>query len=165
MQILETQRLRLREADENDAQFIYDLLTDKTFIDNIADKGVKNLDDARDYINKSLINSYQTNGFGLWLTEQKSDGAAVGLCGLVGREELDDPDVGYAFLPQYVGQGYATESGKAVMDYGKTTLKIERIVGITTAENPGSIKVLEKLGLRLQGPMDFKGEETLLFVP
>ncbi|MCJ8270546.1 MAG: GNAT family N-acetyltransferase [Psychrosphaera sp.] len=165
MQILQTERLSLHHATEQDAAFIYDLLTDQTFIDNIADKGVKNLDDARAYINDSLINSYNTHGFGLFLTKLKSDGTPIGLCGLLKRDDFDCPDVGYAFLPKYTGQGYATEAAKGAMVWGKETLGIKRIIAITMPGNKGSIKVLEKLGLVSNKTIDFMDSENLLFEP
>jgi ribosomal-protein-alanine N-acetyltransferase len=165
MQVLETPRLILRHANFDDAPFIFDLLTDQTFIDNIADKGVKNLDDARNYISDMLLKSYKNNGFGLFLTELKKDNTPIGLCGLVKRDTLDCPDVGYAFLPQFTGQGYASESAKAVMIFGASTLGISRIVGMTSSTNKGSIKVLEKLGLHFEKNISHNGEETVLYVP
>jgi ribosomal-protein-alanine N-acetyltransferase len=165
MQIAQTQRLSLHHASEDDAAFIFDLLTDQTFIDNIADKGVKNLDDARAYINDTLIKSYNTHGFGLFLTKLKSDGTPIGLCGLIKRDVFDYPDVGYAFLPQFAGQGYATEAAKGAMAYGKDELGIKRIIAITDPDNKGSIKVLEKLGLHSTQTIDFMGCENLLFEP
>lgn len=165
MKILQTERLVLRHADLNDTPFIFDLLTDKTFIDNIADKGVKGLDDAKKYIQESLLASYEKNGFGLFIAEQISDGALVGVCGLVSRDDFADPDVGYAFLPQYAGIGYATESAKAVLHWAKDVKGILRVIGITGPENQGSIKVLEKIGLVRDKLIDYNGESTLLFVP
>ncbi len=165
MQIVQTERLSLHHATLDDAAFIYDLLTDQTFIDNIADKGVRNLDDARAYINESLIKSYNTHGFGLFLTKLKSDGTPIGLCGLIKRDVFDYPDVGYAFLPQYAGQGYATEAAKGAMTYGRDELGIKRIIAITSPDNKGSIKVLEKLGLHTNKTIDFMDSENLLFEP
>lgn len=155
----------MRQAELSDGPFVFELLTDKTFIENIADKGIKNLDDARDYIQQSLLNSYEKNGYGLWLTELKEKGTPVGICGLVKRDWLDCPDVGYAFLPQYTGQGFATESAKAVLQYGRQSLGLDRIVGITAKGNAKSIGVLEKIGLSADKIVEHDGMESLLFVP
>ena len=165
MLVFETQRLSLHQATFDDAPFIFELLSDSTFIDNIADKGVKNLDDAKAYITASLINSYKANGFGLYIAKQKVDNLPVGLAGLVKRDTLDCPDVGYALLPQYTGIGYATELAKAVLAFGYDKLAVKRIVAITTADNKKSIKVLEKIGLTSTSTITFGDEQCLLFEP
>ena len=166
MIVLETERLILSHAGDDDAAFFLKLLTDDSFIQNIGDKGVKNEEDAKGYINESLVKSYQTNGFGLYLTTLKATGEPVGICGLVKRDSLDCPDVGYAFLPEYSGKGYATESALAVMDYSKTQLHIPRVVGITSKDNIPSQRVLEKLGLKFEKMVPYNDtEESMLFVP
>lgn len=165
MLILQTERLALRQANLADAPFIFDLLTDKTFIDNIADKGVKTLKDAENYIQQALLDSYEKNGFGLYITELKGDSTPVGICGLVKRDSLDCPDVGYAFLPKFTGQGFATESAQAVIKYGNDTLNLPRIVGITAPDNESSIRVLEKIGLVRDKMVSHDGIENILFVP
>ncbi len=160
--ILQTERLALRQAELADGPFIFELLTDKTFIDNIADKGVRELSDAEDYIRQSLLASYENNGFGLYLVERKSDNAAVGLCGLVKRDGLNCPDIGYAFLPRFTGVGFATESAKAVFQYAQNTLKLTRVVGITSPDNTASIAVLKKIGLGHQQQIELDGKPTVL---
>lgn len=161
--VIKTERLALYKATFDDAQFIYQLLNDPTFIENIVDKGIKTLDDAKNYIQKSLINSYNKNGFGLYITRLKSDNTPIGLCGLVKRDELEWPDVGYALLPKFVGKGYASEVAKASIDYGTSELGIKKIVAVTSEKNIGSIKVLEKVGLKREKVIEINGDESLLF--
>lgn len=163
MTVIQTERLVLQKATFDDAEFIYQLLNDPSFIDNIADKGIKTLDDAKNYIQKSLIDSYDNNGFGLYITRLKSDNTPIGLCGLVKRDELAWPDVGYALLPQFAGQGYASEGAKASLDYGFNVLGVEKIVAITSENNIGSIKVLEKIGLKREKVINIYNDECLLF--
>ena len=76
-------------------------------------------------------------------------------------------DIGFAFLPAYRGQGYAYEAARAVMDYGHGVLGIPRIIGVVSPNNPGSIHILEKLGLHFEGMIDMPGYEgeTMLFAP
>ncbi len=107
MRILETDRLVLRRLAVEDAEFIFDLLNQPSFLQFIGDKGVRTIDDARNYILTGPITSYERFGFGLYLTELKPAQAPIGICGLLQRETLDDVDVGFAFLPQYWKQGYA----------------------------------------------------------
>ncbi|MFT5163224.1 MAG: ribosomal-protein-alanine N-acetyltransferase [Alteromonadaceae bacterium] len=165
MKVLETERLILTEADLSDAAFLLKLLNDESFIENIGDKGIKTLAQAQAHINEKWIDSYQTHGFGMYLAKLKSTGEFIGTCGLVKREYLDHPDVGYAFLPEHSGKGYATESAKAVIAYGKSTLGIEQIVAITSEKNIASIKVLEKLGLKFEKMVPYnETEESMLFI-
>jgi RimJ/RimL family protein N-acetyltransferase len=146
--VLETERLVLRQLSTGDAPFILELLNQPSFLQYIGDRGVRNLDDAREYILKGPVDSYDRLGFGLYLTARKQDGVPIGICGLVKREGLDDVDIGYAFLPAYWSKGYASEAAAAVLDYAKTVLRLQRIVAITSPDNQSSIKLLQKLGMR-----------------
>ncbi len=147
--ILETERLMLREIAKSDDHFILDLLNQPSFIENIGDRNVRDLAQAQEYIETRFIKSYVENGFGLYLVELKS-GIPIGISGLVKRDSLPDPDIGFAFSPQYCGVGYALESAKAVMRLGVETLGLARIVAITTQTNDSSIKLLEKLGFKFE---------------
>ncbi len=150
MSVLETDRLRLRRFNVDDAAFILDLVNQPSFLHNIGDKGVRTTEDARGYIRDGPVASYAKNGFGLYLVELKSSGEEIGMCGLVNREALEDVDIGFAFLPQFWGQGYAVESASIVIDSERQTLGLDRIVAITSPDNHASIKVLEKIGLRFE---------------
>ena len=150
MKILETKNLMLRQVSPDDAQFIFALLNDPAFIRNIGDRGVRTLDNARNYIKNRLVASYEKFGFGMYLAILKDSGDATGLCGLVKRDGLDDVDIGYSFLPQYRSKGYATESALAVKEYAKSVIRLKRLVAITDPANRGSIRVLEKIGLEFE---------------
>ena len=147
--VIRTSRLDLRELDFNDAEFILELLNEAGFIRFIGDKGVRTLADARDYIRHGPMDSYARNGFGLYAACLR-DGTPIGICGLVKREGLNDPDVGFAFLSRYWSSGYAVESAAAVIVHAKDTLHIKRIVAITSPDNHSSIAVLEKIGLKFE---------------
>jgi RimJ/RimL family protein N-acetyltransferase len=148
---LETDRLIVRHLKLDDAEFILGLLNEPSWLRFIGDKGVRTLDDARDYILNGPVESYRRFGFGLYLTQQKSDGTPIGLCGLLKRDALPDADIGFAFLPAFWGKGYAHEAAAAVMEHGRTVLGLKRIVAITDPDNESSIRLLEKLGMRLDG--------------
>ena len=167
MIILETDRLVLRWLAAEDAEFIFDLLNQPSFLQFIGDKGVGTIVDARNYILTGPIASYERFGFGLYLTELKPAQAPIGICGLLKRETLDDVDVGFAFLPQYWKQGYAFESASAVMAYGRDVLGLDRIVAITSPDNEASIKVLSKLGLKFERMIRLSEDapEVKLFAP
>ncbi|HEX5082588.1 MAG TPA: GNAT family N-acetyltransferase [Blastocatellia bacterium] len=151
MKVLETDRLNLRRLSPGDAEFILELLNDPSFLRFIGDKGVRTLDDARNYILNGPMDMYNSLGFGLYLTELKESGVPIGVCGLIKRDSLEDVDIGFAFLPKFWAKGYAYESAAAVMEYGKTVLGLKRIVAITSPDNHASGRLLEKLGMRFEG--------------
>jgi ribosomal-protein-alanine N-acetyltransferase len=164
--VLATQRLTLRHLGWQDAGFIVQLLNEDGFLRYIGDKGVRTLTDAREYIDNGPVDSYRRHGFGLYLTSLH-EGTPLGICGLVKRDSLTDVDVGFAFLSQHWGKGYATESASAVLDYGRSTLRLGRIVAITAPDNHGSMAVLAKIGLKLERRLNLAtgGPEVNLFGP
>ena len=160
--VLETERLQLCHLALADAPFILTLLNEPSFLRYIGDRGVRSLLDARRYLETGPIASYAHNGFGLWLAVRKADGAALGLCGLLRRPTLDAPDLGYAFLPAYWSQGYASEAAAAALDYGQRGLGLGRIVAIVAPENYRSIKLLEKLGFQFEQLRRAGGDDVVM---
>ena len=156
MRILETERLRLNELEPDDAPFILELVTSPGFVQNIGDRGVRDLETAGGYIERAR-KSYADHGFGLWRCDLKATGEPVGLCGLVRRDGLDHPDVGYAFLERFWGGGLATEGAAACLEHGLKTLGLPVILAITTPSNAGSQAVLRKIGLRDAGLVRIPG--------
>ena len=150
MTILETDRLSLRRLTPADAPFILELVNDPSFIRNIGDRKVRSLVDAERYIETAAISSYEKNGFGLWLVSLKETNESIGMCGLIRRATLEDVDIGYAFLPRFWRKGYAVESARAVRDYGRDVVGLKRLVAITDPANEGSIRVLEKIGMKFE---------------
>lgn len=150
MKILETDRLTLRRISVDDAEFILKLLNDPAFLRFIGDKQVRTLDDARNYVLSGPMASYERFGFGLFLVELKESSMPIGICGLLKRDTLEDVDIGFAFLPDFCGQGYGFESAGATMVYGRDVLGLKRIVAITSPDNEASIALLEKLGLKFE---------------
>lgn len=150
--ILETERLILDElAVGRDEMFVFELLNEPGFLDNIGDRGVTDLEAATGYIEKGPGASYAANSFGLWRATLKATGEPIGLSGLVKRDGLDDPDIGYAFLERHWGRGYAQEAGAAVLEYARNILNIRKIVAVTSLDNAASAAVLEKIGLTFAG--------------
>ncbi|MBK7643917.1 MAG: GNAT family N-acetyltransferase [Planctomycetes bacterium] len=150
MRVLETERLILRRLHAGDAPFIVELLNDPAWLKHIGDRGVRTLDDARRYIENGPLEMYARLGFGLYLVEQKADGAAIGLCGILKRDSLEHADLGFALLPDYRGLGLAHEAAAGTMEYARETLGLARIVAITSQENDTSGKLLLKLGFRFE---------------
>lgn len=146
MKILETDRLELRWLDTGDAAFILRLLNDPSWLRYIGDRGVRTVDDAKNYLRNGPIAMYARLGFGLYLVLTKAGALPIGICGFVRRETLDDVDLGFAFLPAFRGRRYAFESASAAMAYGRRTLGLSRVVAITAQDNAPSIRLLERLG-------------------
>ena len=165
MTILETPRLRLRLITVEDAEFVLRLVNEPSFVSNIGDKGLRNLEDARRFIREGSWTRQQRPGYGQFLVELKESGAATGICGLLYRESLDVTDIGFALLPGYWGQGLAYEAAGAVMEYGHSKLGIDKIVGLTSEENLASIKVLKKLGMEFERNVKMSADDpgTVLY--
>ncbi|HEV7517915.1 MAG TPA: GNAT family N-acetyltransferase [Thermoanaerobaculia bacterium] len=149
--VLRTDRLSLRRLSVDDAELIFRLLNEPSYLKYIGDKGVRTIADARSYILSGPVTSYEKFGFGLWLVETQESGVAMGMCGLLKRDGLEDVDLGYAFLPEFWSRGYALESASAVLNYARETLGLERVVAITNVDNESSIRLLEKLGFAYEG--------------
>ena len=149
MIVLETERLVLSHlSPETDVEFILQLLNEPSFVRYIGDKNVRTREDARAYLVEGPVRSYEQNGFGLYKVELKESGQPIGISGLIRRDTLPDPDIGFAFLPDYWNKGYAFESAAAVMKYAREVLQLDRILAITTPDNEASAKLLGKISLR-----------------
>jgi RimJ/RimL family protein N-acetyltransferase len=161
MEIFRTERLIAKEATEDDASFIFRLVNNPTWIKNIGDRNIHNLEDAKMYIRDSLINSYRDNGFGMYIISKKNDGEALGLCGFLKREELDHVDIGFAILPEFAGKGYTYEAARVIVE----TSSFETVYGITSEGNLPSRNLLQKLGMRHVRNFQFGDyqEESMLY--
>jgi RimJ/RimL family protein N-acetyltransferase len=148
--ILETERLTLREFDLSDAKFILQLLNTPTWLKFIGDKNVHNIQEAEDYLTNGPIASYKENGFGLWLVSLKESRKPIGMCGLIKRDYLDYVDVGFALLPENEGLGYGFEMARSTMTYSRKILRIAKVIAITDKNNEASIKLLGKIGLQFE---------------
>lgn len=156
--ICETQRLILRELNEDDAEFIYELMNSEGWLEFIGDRDIKSLKVAKNYISEKFIPSYQDKDFGFWAVIEKSSSKAMGICGFVKREVLEHVDIGFGFLGEFMGQGYAYEASMAALGYGKTVLGLDPIIAITSEKNIRSQKLLEKLGMKMTSKKRIKEE-------
>ena len=158
--IAETSRLQIRELTVDDAEFVLALVNEPSFLTHIGDKGVRSLDDARRFILDGPWRRNQKPGYGQFAVESKTDGTPIGVCGLLYRDSLDLTDIGFAFLPLHWRQGFAYEAATAVMEYGRSTLGIKRIVALTSKENLASIALLEKLGMKFERTVKMSEDDT-----
>ncbi|HEY8507733.1 MAG TPA: GNAT family N-acetyltransferase [Steroidobacteraceae bacterium] len=163
--VLETPRLALRKFTPEDAPFILRLLNEPSFLHFIGDRNVRTLEDARQYLLNGPIASYEQYGFGLYLTVRKSDGVAVGMCGLLKRDALPEADIGFAFFPEFWSHGYARESASAVMEHARRVHGLTRILAIVSPDNERSIRLLHRLGMRFESTvrLSMEAPELKLF--
>lgn len=157
-----TQRLIMRPLTLADAPFVLQLLNDSTFIANIGDRGVRTLADAEAYLVAGPLASYQQYGFGLRALELQENGQLIGICGLIQRDTLNAPDLGFALLPDFTGLGYAYEAAKAVLQWA-VALKIARLYAIVSLHNEPSKRLLARLGFNYQGVINWQQHEVLLY--
>jgi RimJ/RimL family protein N-acetyltransferase len=163
---IETPRLRLRPmSPDADVAFIQRLLNEESFLRFIGDRGVRTPEDARAYILTGPLESYARHGFGLLLTERRSDSVPIGMCGLLKRESLEAPDLGFAFVPEAWGQGLAFEAAEAVLAEARMRLGLRRVLAVTQPDNRASIRLLERLGFGLEGAVRLSadGPELALY--
>lgn len=160
LNVIETERLNLREMSAADAGFVLEILNDPGFIRFVGDRGVRTAEDAARYVEERFAEGYRRNGFGLWLAETKDEKVPVGMCGLVKRDSLPGVDIGYAFLPPFRSKGYAYEAASAVARHARDVLGFGRLYAIVSPDNAVSVRVLEKLGMTFERAVRLPGEET-----
>ena len=160
--IMETERLRLTRLTEADAGFLLRLLNQPSFLRFIGDKGVRNEADAVRYLREGPDAMFARYGFCLYRLARKGDAVAIGMCGLLKRDQLEAPDIGFALLSEYEGQGYVVEAARAVLAQGFEQLGLAQVLAIANTDNAASHRLLEKLGMRYQGEREvYPGEPAL----
>jgi ribosomal-protein-alanine N-acetyltransferase len=158
---LTTSRLRLRLPRTDDGAFLVRLMNDADWLRHIGDRDVRDEDAAAAYVERRMLPSFHEHGFGMYVVDALASGEAVGICGLVKRSSLWDVDLGFAFLPEQRGRGYAVEAGRAVLADARERLGVARVLAITTPENAASARVLERLGMTAAGERTLEGERSL----
>lgn len=149
MRTLETERFALRCLEAADARFVLELVNDPDWLRYIGDRGIRSIEAAREYIDGPRA-MYARLGFGLYLVELKGAATALGICGLIKRDWLEDVDLGFAFLAPFRGNGYACEAASATLDFAESALGLRRVAAIVSPENLGSRRLLTRLGMQLE---------------
>lgn len=161
--ILETKRLILSQLNEHDAPFMLELLNSSSWIKYIGDRKIKTLKQAAQYIDKNYAKDYP-KGIGLYCVRLKRSEIPIGTCGLIDRGTLDYPDIGFALLDEFAGNGYVYEAAAGVLARAKKTLLISKVCGITVEHNTRSINTLKSLGLKKKRKITLNGDdEELLY--
>ncbi|QLE85286.1 GNAT family N-acetyltransferase [Shewanella sp. Scap07] len=161
MQPIETSRLRIRLLTIADAAQVLKLVNTEGFITHIGDRGVRDESQAKQYLEQGTLASYEQHGFGMFAVEDRATGEWLGQAGLIKRDHLPFPDIGYALLPQYEGQGFATEAAMAVLKWAKQQ-GLKQLYGVISPSNQASANVLQKLGFTSQGLIDWQPDEQVM---
>jgi RimJ/RimL family protein N-acetyltransferase len=163
--MLDTERLILRPFTLDDAEAWLPLISLPEIIRYTGDVPATSVDEARESLRTRPLRDYEVHGYGRMAVIEKASGRLVGFSGLKYVAELRDVDIGYRFLPDCWGKGYATESARPLMEQGWKQLGLKRIVGTVHPGNPASGRVLEKLGLSYERTLepDEAGDRFLLY--
>lgn len=160
--ILETERLYLREFVESDGLHFYHLNNDLDVIKFTGNDPFKSLKEANLFINN--YSDYKRNGFGRWAVCLKETNEFLGWCGLKLEDDSKEIDLGFRFYKKYWGKGYATESAKACINYGFSSLRISEIVGRAYVENIASIGVLKKCNFKFKKQFKYDNQQAVLYI-
>lgn len=143
----------------DDADLLLAIWNDPAFILHVGDRGVRTLDEAVAAFRDGPEHLYRDYGYGPYRVALRDSDAAIGICGLFRREGLPDPDIGFAFLPAFVGKGYGSEAARAVVRHARDALGFPRLTAIVSPGNAPSIALIEKLGLRFERMISLSGTE------
>jgi ribosomal-protein-alanine N-acetyltransferase len=153
---LNTERLCLRLVDTPDATFIMELVNTKGWLQFIGNRNINSKEEAERYIDKLKA----TENLFYWVVRIKDTCTPTGIISFLKRDYLEHFDIGFAFLPQYSGNGYAYEAAHNVLLAVKEDPKYSTVLATTIPENMRSIKLLEKLLLKFDKEIQI-GEQTL----
>ncbi|HEY1030653.1 MAG TPA: GNAT family N-acetyltransferase [Flavipsychrobacter sp.] len=159
---VETNRLLLRDLEPADAEGIFRMDSNADVHRYIGNRPLQHKDEAIRVV-EIIRKQYVDYGIGRWAVIEKETGDFTGWGGLKWMDfeangHIHYYDVGYRFMPQYWGKGYATEVATAAVAYGLNTLKTNKINGMAHVDNIASRKVLEKIGLQFSGLFDYEDE-------
>ena len=149
---------------ETDAALLLAIWNDPSFIHYVSDRGIRTVEQARRAILEGPAGLFEIYGYGPYRVVRKSDEESIGICGLFRREFLDDPDLGYAILPGFRGEGYASEAARQVLVIASVAFGLNRVKALISPANAASIHVIEKLGFDFEGRCGIDDrEDTLLY--
>lgn len=164
---IETERLILRELRMTDLDGMFELDSDPEVHKYLGNKPVKTKAESQKIL-EGVLHQYEERGIGRFAAIEKSSGDFIGWSGIRLNTEYNMNgfakyyDVGYRLIPRYWGKGYATESGKAAVNYAFDALKLSRVYATTEINNQASHNALLKIGLTYLNDFYFKPEQLQL---
>ena len=162
--MLHTHRLTISPLQLEDAAFVLELVNSPGWLKYIGDRNIHTIEAAEEYIRTGPWKTAEEHGFSLLRVALKDSNIPIGMSGFLKRGFLQHPDIGYAFLPEYEGQGYATEACTAVLDHFSKKLDLKTIYAMTHPGNKRSQALLLRLGFSFSKQFAVKnGSVTNLF--
>ena len=158
MQIVETERLRLRAFTLADAPELYRIFSDAETMRFQTVPENYSVEVERYYLGLHIEKYYQTFGFGLWAVILKENNRLIGRCGLVRQpvEGSEETEVSYLIERDFWNQGFASEAASAAVKLGFEKYNFPRIVAFIAPRNTASIRVAEKIGMRFERKVEYK---------
>jgi [ribosomal protein S5]-alanine N-acetyltransferase len=144
---MQTDQLVLRRFTADDAEAYWPLVADPKILRYTGESPFESVEQVRQMLLERPLRDYAVHGFGRMACIEKESGRLVGFSGLKYLDNLQEVDIGYRFLPDCWGKGYATESARAIMRHGVREHGLQRIIGLVDPANLASARVLQKLGL------------------
>ena len=157
--VLNTERLELRWLTLADTPMMLAVWNDPAFVRFVADRGIRSLEQARAAVEAGPLRLYAEYGYGPFRVRRRADGMDMGICGLFRRDGLEEPDIGFAILPDFCGKGYGFEASAAVLAHARDALGLPCVTAIVSPHNDASIGLLEKLGMRYERPIRMPGDD------
>ncbi|HCM34614.1 GNAT family N-acetyltransferase [Chryseobacterium sp.] len=161
---IETKRLILRKLEDNDAERMF-LMDSNPEVMKYLETPVTSVEQSQNGI-RMIQKQYVENGVGRLAVVEKESGLMIGWCGLKLLKKpinghVETLDLGYRFIPEFLGKGYAWEAAVATLEYGFNDLNAETIYAYADAGNAGSNYILTKLGFENTG--EFEDEGVMCF--
>lgn len=164
MEVARTERLIIRWLTPDDAPFFRSLVNSPGWIKYIGQRNIHTDAEALAYLEAGIFKSYKDYNYGFYMVETKDGHLPLGICGIVNRGTLPGPDFGFAYMPEYMGHGYATEAAIATLEHVKNDVALKELYAITLPENNPSIRLLEKMGFQQQSMIRLPNDPVALLL-
>ena len=159
---LETDRLLLRPWSLDDIEGLYKVWADPQVRRYLWDDEVISRERAAATVRKCVASASE-HGVGLWCLLPKPGDVLAGFCGFRFIDESAAIELLYGLLPEYWGQGLATEAARAALQYGFEAGLFERVYGRTDVANVASVRVMERLGMKFERESHIGALPTLIY--
>jgi len=165
--IFTTARLQARALTADDAENCFSVYGDPEVMRFITSDGepAPDVSIVRYLLESGMLAPQPDPRFGFFALERTSDGEFIGTVALTAVEDSpDEYEVGWHLARRHWGNGYATEAGTALLEWGLSTLALDQVLALVRPGNDRSVRVCETLGMRAAGTRMTQGSEHLCFV-
>jgi Acetyltransferases, including N-acetylases of ribosomal proteins len=149
-----TDRVSLDRLTLDDHEFIQTLVNTKGWIEFIGERNVHSKEDAVKYVQKLM----DTVNLMYWVVREKTTQQRLGVVTIIKRSYLEYSDIGFAFLPQFCGRGYAYEAAQALLSAARLYPEYQTMLATIVPSNAKSISLLTKLGFYFEEEINVEGE-------